>query len=130
MKAFIFAGAALFLSACSAQPTDTATPSAAPAAVATTGADEKIDPNSVELRIIVPKSSLPVGLSAMANTAQESAKPRLAAADADKLRTLLGTLGLQKTDATTCFRVCEPECHEVGGGTGEVCHMHCHRECF
>lgn len=136
MKAIPFACAVLLVSACSSgKSADTTAaytePAATTAAAATTtGASEKVDPDMVELRISVPKGSLPAALAAAPGTTEESAKPRLAAADADKVRTLLSTLGMAKGTESTCFTVCEPECHEVGGGTGTVCVSHCHRECF
>ena len=131
MKAISLICALLVLSACDAQqPAEKALPIAATETSAKSAAGESVDPNTVELRISIPKASLPQAMSAINTKTEETARPRLAITDATNIRTMLGQLGLHNGTDSTCFRVCEPECHEVGGGTGTVCHSHCHRECF
>lgn len=132
MKLLSVISLALLLWACGAQKKDEAPKQDAPVNATSTAAaegSEKVNPDSVELRISIPKASLPATMSALGNK-EETARPKVAGADLAKLRTMLANFGGKNGTESTCFTVCEPECHEVGGGTGTVCYNHCHRECF
>ena len=120
---------ALAVAACGPSASDTPETQATETAAEATTASA--DPDTVELRIRVPKSVLPEGFTVPEAASAERDEAEYSPEQLAQLAAFFGVS--DNTEAgylpKGCHRVCVWDCHEVGGGTGKVCYRSCEVDC-